>query len=84
MTAEGAKGSGPRPRTVDRSIARMVAMKRMVTGTLSIAVGIGLIVVVAVQHHAVTAPVLLALTIFFAGGGWTLRDGLRLRRELRK
>ncbi len=69
-------------RPVDRSIARMIAYKRLVTGSLAIAAGVGLIVLVAVQGRSVSAQILLALAIFFGGGAWTLRDGIRLRREL--
>ena len=67
--------------TVDRSFARMVAYKRIITGSLSIACGVGLLVALALRG---SAPPLagLGLAIFFGGGAWTLRDGLRLRREL--
>ena len=72
------------PRTIDRSIARMVATKRLVTGTLALAAGVGLIVL-AIMHGTAPTPSLgLALLIFFGGGAWTLRDGLRLRRDLRR
>lgn len=68
--------------TVDRAFARLVARKRIFTGSLSIACGVGLIV--ALVLHGSPPPVAgVALLIFFAGGAWTLRDGLRLRRELR-
>jgi len=68
-------------RTVDRSIARMVAFKRIFTGGLSIACGFALII--ALAFHGSPPPIAaLALLIFFGGGAWTLRDGLRLRREL--
>ncbi len=71
------------PRTIDRSIARMIATKRIITGTLALAAGVGMIVL-AVNHGGMPTPALaLALIIFFAGGGWTLRDGIRLRRDLR-
>jgi hypothetical protein len=66
---------------VDRSIVRMVALKRIVTGSLSIACGVGL--VVALLVHGSPPPVAgVGLLLFFGGGAWTLRDGLRLRREL--
>lgn len=68
-------------RTVDRSFARMVALKRIVTGCVSIACGVALVVGLAV--HGSPPPVAgVALLVFFGGGAWTLRDGLRLRREL--
>jgi hypothetical protein len=71
------------PRTVDRSIAKMIATKRIITGSLALCAGVGLMIA-AFMHGGAPTPVLgLALLIFFAGGGWTLRDGLRLRRDLR-
>jgi uncharacterized membrane protein len=73
----------PTRRTVDRSFARMVAFKRIITGSLSIACGIGLII--ALSIHGSPPPVAgVALLIFFGGGAWTLRDGLRLRREIQE
>ena len=67
--------------TVERSFARMVAYKRIVTGSVSIACGVGLILALVI--HGSPPPVAgVALLIFFGGGAWTLRDGLRLRREL--
>ena len=71
------------PRTVDRSIAKMIAMKRIVTGSLALCAGVGLLIAAFVHGGAPTPGLGLALLIFFAGGGWTLRDGLRLRKELR-
>lgn len=71
------------PRTVDRSIARMIAMKRIITGCLALSAGTGLLAF-AIHHGGRPTPGLgLALFIFFVGGAWTLRDGIRLRRELR-
>ena len=60
----------------------MIMLKRIVTGSLSLAAGVALIAVVVTQGHAMNAQILLALVIFFGGGAWTLRDGIRLRREL--
>jgi hypothetical protein len=69
--------------TVDRSFARMVAFKRIVTGALSLACGVGLVVALVV--HGSPPPVAgIGLLIFFGGGAWTLRDGIRLRRELQR
>lgn len=68
-------------RTVDRSFAKMVAFKRIITGSLSIACGVGLVIALVLKGNP--PPIAgLALLIFFGGGAWTLRDGLRLRREL--
>lgn len=70
-------------RMVDRSFARMVAYKRIITGSLSLMCGLGLIVGLVI--HGSPPPVAgVALLIFFGGGAWTLRDGIRLRRELRR
>jgi hypothetical protein len=69
-------------RTVDRSIARMIAYKRLVTGTLGLGFGLATIVVVAVQGRPLSPMIVLALAVFFGGGAWTLRDGVRLHREL--
>jgi hypothetical protein len=71
------------PRTIDRSIAKMIATKRIFTGSLALCAGVGLLVAAFIHGGAPTPGLGLALLIFFAGGGWTLRDGIRLRRELR-
>jgi hypothetical protein len=69
--------------SIDRSFARMVALKRIITGSLSIICGVGLIVALVV--HGSPPPISgVALLIFFGGGAWTLRDGIRLRRELQR
>jgi hypothetical protein len=70
------------PRTVDRSIARMIATKRIITGTLALCAGVGLTIAAYLHGGRPSSGLGLALLIFFVGGGWTLRDGLRLRREL--
>ena len=59
----------------------MIAYKRIVTGGVSLACGVALVIALAVRGSAPAAAG-LALVIFFGGGAWTLRDGLRLRREL--
>jgi hypothetical protein len=69
-------------RTVDRKFARLVAMKRIITGSLSLVAAI-VFAAVALAKHAPATPMLgLALLIFVGGGLWTLRDGIRLRREI--
>jgi len=71
-------------RTVDRSLARMIALKRIVTGTLALVAGV-VMIGIALSHGGTPTPTLgLALLLFFGGGAWTLRDGLRLRRELQR
>jgi hypothetical protein len=72
------------PRTVDRSIAKMVAYKRISTGTIMLLAGVGMIVAAVLHGTPPTPGLALALLIFFGGGGWTLRDGLRTRRDLRE
>jgi hypothetical protein len=69
-------------RTVDRSFAKMVAYKRLITGSLAISAGIGLIAFAVTRQLPMALPFYGALAIFFGGGAWALRDGLRLRREL--
>ena len=71
------------PRTIDRSIARMIATKRIFTGTLALAAGVGLLTYAILHGRPPTPGLGLALLIFFGGGVWTLRDGFRLRRDLR-
>lgn len=71
-----------KPRMVDRSLARMIAIKRIVTGSLAIGGGVTLSAVTAAQGRPVTPLLVVGLLIFFVGGAWTLRDGIRLRREL--
>jgi len=71
------------PATVDRAFARMVCFKRIVTGSLSIVSGI-VLVVALVDHGSAPPLAFLALLMLVGGGGWTLRDGLRLRRELQR
>lgn len=70
------------PATVDRSFAKLVAMKRIFTGSVSLAAGVAFAVAL-VWHGRPPAIAAAGLLIFFGGGAWTLRDGLRLRRELR-
>jgi hypothetical protein len=72
------------PKTVDRRIAVAIAYKRIFTGTLALAAGVGVAIVVASHGGGPLPLVVLALAIFLGGGAWTLRDGLRLRRELRR
>ncbi len=73
---------GRLPKTVDRSIARMIAMKRIATGVSALVLGV-VTVIVAINHGGPpTAGLGLALVLFFGCGAWALRDGLRLRREL--
>ncbi|WP_394841697.1 hypothetical protein LZC95_32060 [Pendulispora brunnea] len=70
------------PRYVDRSFAKMVAYKRIITGTLGIISG-GIITFVGFTQERAFSPLFaIAIVIFVGGGGWALRDGLRLRREL--
>ncbi len=67
--------------TVDRAFMRMVCIKRIVTGSVSILCGFALIVAL-VWHGSAPPMAALGLLIFFGGGAWTLRDGLRMRRDL--
>jgi hypothetical protein len=73
----------PQPRTVDRPTARLIAYKRIMTGSLSIASGIVFAVLVAL--HGSPPPIAaVAFLLLVGGGSWTLRDGLRLRRAVQE
>lgn len=69
-------------RTTDLKMARMIAYKRLITGSLALMAGV-VTIVIGLGQHPMTAQLGLALVIFFGGGAWTLRDGLRLRREIK-
>jgi hypothetical protein len=72
--------------TVDRSFVRFVALKRIFTGLLALVFGVGIVLIALRPDHpnVPNVALVLVLAIFFGGGLWTLRDGIRLRRELRK
>ena len=74
------------PRTVDRRIAVAIAYKRIFTGTLALVFGAAVTAIVLTHGGSETSATLVlatvALAIFFGGGAWALRDGVRLRREL--
>ncbi|WP_394827413.1 hypothetical protein [Pendulispora albinea] len=67
---------------VDRSFAKMVAYKRIVTGTLGLVGGVVLSVVAFMEGRSLSPLFVLGILVFMGGGGWALRDGLRLRRQL--
>jgi hypothetical protein len=67
---------------VDRRLAQAIAYKRIVTGTAALVGGV-VMIGLGMTHGGATPLIVLAVAIFFGGGGWALRDGLRLRRELR-
>ncbi len=56
---------------------RMIALKRIVTGTLGIGAGVGMIVMTVGLGHPASPLSFLAATIFFGGGAWSLRDAYR-------
>ncbi len=71
------------PKTVDRSIVRMVAMKRIAKGCSSLIAG-AVMIYLTVQHGGGPTPLMgLGLVLLWGGGAWTLRDGLRLRGQLK-
>lgn len=74
----------PQHQYVDRKFARLLAYKRIMTGSLSLAAAVVLSIATAVHGGAPPLSFGLAIVIFVGGGIWTLRDGLRLRRELRQ
>lgn len=70
-------------RFVDRRIAKAIAIKRIVTGMLGLFLGVALLVGVYAHGRAPVFLIVAATVFFFGGGAWSLRDGLRLLRELR-
>lgn len=74
----------PQHQHVDRKFARLVAYKRIMTGSMSLGAAVVLSIATAMHGGAPPLPFGLAMVIFVGGGIWTLRDGLRLRRELRQ
>jgi hypothetical protein len=64
-------------RPVDRSVARMIAYKRLITGTLALAAGCVTTYVGVASGRPMTPQLFLALLLFFGGGAWALRDGIR-------
>jgi len=76
------KGAMKMPPYVDRSFAKMIAYKRIITGTLGLISG-GIITFVGYMQDRGFSPLFaIAILIFVGGGGWALRDGVRLLREL--
>jgi hypothetical protein len=72
------------PKTVDKSIVRMVATKRIATGSSSIIAG-AVMIYLTIAHGSGPSPLLaFALLFLWGGGAWSLRDGLRLRAQLKK
>jgi hypothetical protein len=71
-------------RPVDRALARMIAYKRLATGTSALVAGVALFAIATAKGHGMSPLLALGLAIFFGGGAWTLRDGVRLHRELRR
>ncbi len=73
-------------RTVDATFVRAVAYKRLFTACASAFAAVTLVYVVASRHTQEPRSLAMtgvALAIFLGGGAWSLRDGLRLVRELR-
>lgn len=69
-------------RTVDRPLARMIAYKRIVTGTLGLSLGPAMLVLGISRGGTLPPALWLAVALLACGGAWALRDGLRLRRAL--
>ena len=71
-------------RTVDRGFVKMVAYKRIATGIAGLVGAVVMAVLALTQGHSPTPMFGLAIRIFVGGGGWALRDGLRMRAMLRE
>lgn len=76
------------PKTIDRPMVRLIAMKRVTTGMMSLTLGMVGIVVYGMKRppmegHVKTGLLFAVfLLVTFGGGAWSLRDGVRLRRLL--
>ena len=68
---------------VDRQLAQAIAYKRMFTGTAALIGGV-VMIGLGMTHGGAKPLVVLAIAIFFGGGAWALRDGVRLHKELRR
>jgi hypothetical protein len=69
-------------RLVERSVVKMVAYKRIVTGCMSLVAGVVLVLLVMAHGKGPTPMLGVGLLLFWGGGTWSLRDGLRLRKAL--
>ncbi|HWL85261.1 MAG TPA: hypothetical protein VNO21_05640 [Polyangiaceae bacterium] len=67
---------------VDRTFAKMIAYKRIITGSLGLLGAVVMTIIAFMQDRPLSPLFALSIVIFVGGGGWALRDGLRLRREL--
>jgi asparagine N-glycosylation enzyme membrane subunit Stt3 len=67
---------------VDRRLAQAIAYKRIATGMAALVGGV-VMIGLGLTHGGTTPLIVLAVAIFFGGGAWALRDGVRLHRELR-
>jgi hypothetical protein len=73
-------------KTVDRSMVRLIATKRIATGIVSGVAGLVGLGLFFGTRHANDANTTMMFGVFllitFGGGAWSLRDGLRLRKML--
>lgn len=71
-------------RKIDRAFVRLIATKRVVSGSLSLLAGCGVLYFAAGHGGKPYGMIAIALVLLFGGGAWSLRDGLRLFRMLRE
>ncbi|MBP9113571.1 MAG: hypothetical protein KBF88_12235 [Polyangiaceae bacterium] len=69
---------------IDPKFASLVAWKRVVTGSLGLLFAAGLVWLSSSDPFYRTPKLGVAIALFAGGGGWALRDGLRLRKDLRE
>lgn len=76
------------PKSVDRPTLRMITIKRLVTGSASLGLSLGLLIFGLTRMDRLVGTSrlywVLAILVFAVGGSWSLRDGLRGRRLLRQ
>ncbi len=71
-------------RQIDRTFAKVIAIKRLITGSLGVLCGVGVVVLIALLDRPAPPLAFVCAAIFLGGGGWALRDGIAFFIEARR